>query len=667
MVVRALKIIGWAAAGIVLLAVIAAAALYAGGGRALAWAVNHPLSTIIGREVHVDGPVAVHWGHPARLVAEDVHVANASWGSQSEMFSARRIEVELYPHTLLRGPTRITLVSLEGAKLLLETSKKGEHNWDFGGAKSSTPKKRNEFPDLRRFAVTDSTLVFHNGETEARSELSVAKLDIRQPDPSSPVTVEADGAFQKAALHLAGQVGPVAQLRQPQQPYPIKFNGDAGGIKLATEGSIAEPLDFAGINLRLSLSGTKLHELADRLGVPLPELPDFRSTAVLSGGKGKFELKSLALRTGQSDLEGGIAIDTTQKVPTVRAELTSKLIDLADFKGLYGGKPQESSAPAKPPDPGERVIPNTPISVGKLPGINADLDFDGTNVKSSGGVPLERVSLGVSLKQGMLEFRRLRFHTADGDVDLSFRFTPYTQSGPPQLRASIDVRHVDLHKLLSGKNMPGMVKQTTGIIGGFAKLDTSGVTMREFLARMDGDAGLFMQNGQLSQLLEQIAPINVLSAVGVYLRGDKPVPINCFITRFNIHQGVATASPLLADTAEDTIIGEGNINFADETPFLTLTPHNKRFTVVSLRTPVDVRGTFRKPDYHLRKGELASRLEKALGLGVVFPPVGIAQLVDTGLGEQNACAKTFAAQPPAGAPPTPSGSSEPPNQAGGDR
>lgn len=656
---RALKIVGWIAAVILLLVVIAGGALYFGGGRAVAWVLEHPVSGMVGRQIRVGGPLTVRWGAPTRLVAEDVHVANASWGSEPDMFSARRLEIELYARTLLRGPTRIPLISLDGAKLLLETSKKGEHNWDFG-AKSATPKKRGEFPDLRRFAVTDSALVFHNGETEARSELGVGKLDLRQSDPKSPVTIEADGTFQKAPLHLAGTVGPIAQLRDPQQPYPIKFDGSVNGVKLATEGTIDEPLDFAGINLRLSLTGAKLHELADMLGVPLPELPDFRSTAVLTGGNGKFELKALSIRTGHSDLEGGIAVDTNPKVPQVQANLTSKYIDLADFKGLYGGKPQGSSAPAKPPDPGDRVIPNTPIAVQKLPGINAELNFDGTNIKSTGGLPFERVSLGVTLKDGELELRRLRFHAAQGDVDLSFLFTPFTKSGPPHLKANIDIRHVDLHQLLGGPTMPDIVKQTAGIAGGFVKIDTSGVTLREFLQRMNGDAGIFMQNGKVSALLEQIAPINVLGALGVYVLGGKPVQINCFVSRFDIKQGIATATTLLFDTDHDTVVGEGNINFADETPYVRLVPYNKSFTVVTLRSPVEVRGTLKKPDYHIEAAGLAARLGAAVGLGVLFPPAALLPLVDTGLGDKNECSKAYAAQRPPGNAEPKTGTSTPP-------
>jgi AsmA family protein len=180
---------------------------------------------------------------------------------------------------------------------------------------------------------------------------------------------------------------------------------------------------------------------------------------------------------------------------------------------------------------------------------------------------------------------------------------------------------------------------------------------------MNGDAGIFMENGKLSALLEQLAPINVLGALGVYVRGDKPVQIDCLVSRFDIKQGVGTAKTLLFATKDDTVVGEGNINFGDETLYLHLAPYNKSFTTVSLHTPVDVRGTFKKPDYHLEVGGLAARLGAAVGLGVLFPPAALLPLIDTGLGENNACSKAYAAQRAPGNAEPKTGSSAAPTKA----
>lgn len=640
---RGLKIVGWVVAVLVLLAVLGGGALWFGGAPLIAWLIEHPVSTALGRQITI-GKLALRWGAPSRIVAEDVRVANASWGTAPEMFTARRLEIEIYLRSLIFGPTHIPLVSLQDASLLLETDKDGKGNWKFG-ASSAAPKKREEFPALRRLLVSRSRLRWHNGKTGAETTLGIDTLDLQEPHLSAPVEFTASGSFQQAPMKLSGSFGPLASLRNPSHPYPVKLDGDLDQEHIAVDGGIAAPLDFSGLDLRLSLSGPRLQSVAAMLGVPLPEMSDFRGTAKLTGGKGHWELQALTLKTGNSDLEGGIDINTNDKVPHLVANLTSSQIDLTDFKGLYGGKPAHASTSAVKPDTSGPVLPDVPIAVKKLPGVDAELSFFGTHVVTTGGLPIERIALGVRLQGGELTVDPLRFHTADGDISLTFHFTPYTRASPPVMQATLDIRHVDLHKFLDRPSMPAMLRPTAGILGGFARIATTGVSTRQFLSRMNGEAGIFMQNGQVSALLQALAPIDVLSALGVYLSGDKAVPIDCFVSDFGITAGTATVKTMLLDTASDVVVGKGDIDFGRETLHLNLSPHNKSFTLLSLHTPVDIGGTFRKPDFHVETFDLAARVGAAIGLGVVFPPAALAALVDTGLGAHNACGAAFAAQP----------------------
>jgi AsmA family protein len=167
---------------------------------------------------------------------------------------------------------------------------------------------------------------------------------------------------------------------------------------------------------------------------------------------------------------------------------------------------------------------------------------------------------------------------------------------------------------------------------------------------MNGDAGFFMENGEVSDLLQQLAPINVLGALGVYAAGDKPVPINCLVARFALRDGKASASTLLADTQDTQIAGEGDMDFGSEGLSLSFKPRNKHFTVVSLRTPVNVGGTLAKPEFDIKSGELIARLGAAAGLGALFPPAAVLPLIDAGLGEHNACSAAYAEQQQPGNP-----------------
>src|SRR5579864_5841312 len=125
------KINGIVIAVLILLVAIAGAALWLGGSPAVVWALEHPVSSMIGRQIRVSS-LKLSWGDPSRIVAENVEVANPPWGSAPEMFTAKHVEIDLFMRSLIWGPARIPHIALEGAQLLLETSKDGAKNWDFG-------------------------------------------------------------------------------------------------------------------------------------------------------------------------------------------------------------------------------------------------------------------------------------------------------------------------------------------------------------------------------------------------------------------------------------------------------------------------------------------------------------------------------------------------------
>ncbi|HUC67685.1 MAG TPA: AsmA family protein, partial [Stellaceae bacterium] len=128
---RLLRIAGWAVVGIAALLAVAAAALWFGGGPIIAWAINHPVSASIGRQIRVAGPLTIRWGSPTRVIAENVSVANAPWAKTPTMFRAKRIAVEFYPSSLLFGPTQVPLLEMDDANLVLATSPQGVGNWKF--------------------------------------------------------------------------------------------------------------------------------------------------------------------------------------------------------------------------------------------------------------------------------------------------------------------------------------------------------------------------------------------------------------------------------------------------------------------------------------------------------------------------------------------------------
>src|SRR5258707_15824054 len=167
---RLLKILGWLVAILLIVVGAAAAALWFGGAPAVVWLIEHPVSSAIGRQIRIAGPLVIRWGAPTQIIVNDIHVANASWGSQPEMFSACRLEIAIFVRSLVFGPTRIPSIAFDGEQLLLETSDRGEANWNFAPA-AAPPKRRRQFPQVHRITAHQSECTDRNVEPCAQIRL----------------------------------------------------------------------------------------------------------------------------------------------------------------------------------------------------------------------------------------------------------------------------------------------------------------------------------------------------------------------------------------------------------------------------------------------------------------------------------------------------------------
>lgn len=84
-----------------------------------------------GRELNLGGEVDLAIGFSPALVVTDIAFANASWGSQPEMITVQRLQVQVRLLPLLRRNVEVNNISLAGVELLLETDPNGKGNWDF--------------------------------------------------------------------------------------------------------------------------------------------------------------------------------------------------------------------------------------------------------------------------------------------------------------------------------------------------------------------------------------------------------------------------------------------------------------------------------------------------------------------------------------------------------
>jgi uncharacterized protein involved in outer membrane biogenesis len=134
------------------------------------------------------------------------------------------------------------------------------------------------------------------------------------------------------------------------------------------------------------------------------------------------------------------------------------------------------------------------------------------------------------------------------------------------------------------------------------------------LATSDGDIGMLMGRGRISNLLLELAGLDVAEALRFLLGEDRVVPVRCAFADFEVEDGVVTARSFVFDTTDTVLYGDGHVDLRDETLHLQLRPRPKDRSLVSLRSPLRVDGRLKDPDIHPEAGPLALRSLAAVAL-----------------------------------------------------
>jgi uncharacterized protein involved in outer membrane biogenesis len=110
------------------------------------------------------------------------------------------------------------------------------------------------------------------------------------------------------------------------------------------------------------------------------------------------------------------------------------------------------------------------------------------------------------------------------------------------------------------------------------------------MATASGNTFVMMSGGEISELLVRLAGLNVARALGVVIRGDKPIPIRCALLDLEGKEGQMGIQTLVFDTANSVIVGEVKIDLREEKLNIVLTPVPKDFSPLSLRSFIRVNG-----------------------------------------------------------------------------
>ena len=106
--------------------------------------------------------------------------------------------------------------------------------------------------------------------------------------------------------------------------------------------------------------------------------------------------------------------------------------------------------------------------------------------------------------------------------------------------------------------------------------------------------------------------------------------------------GVLEARTLAFDTSDTIIVGKGQISLKNETLDLEMRPRPKDRSILALRSPLVVGGTFKDPSFRPDFKRLGLRGAVAVALGSIAPPAALLATIEVGPGEDSACGGQYA-------------------------
>ncbi|WP_078517803.1 AsmA family protein [Xanthomonas axonopodis] len=603
--------------------------------------VERAVSAKTGREFHL-GHLDVDLGRITTVRGERLSLGNASWSKRGAMaeLNAAEIDVEFWP--LLRGKLRLPEIRLEHPTLLLEAGNDSHPgNWVFDKSDGD-----GSMPRLGRLLVTNGRLQYIDDAT--RSDVDVAINSLAPPSSdqrAAPIGIDGEGRWKGYPFSLKGNTASPLELSQSEHPFRIDLRGSAGATRTHVRGTLTNPFQFRVFDLQMALSGQDMEDLYPLIGVAMPSTPPYKLDGRLRRDGDVWRYEKFTGTAGDSDLSGTAEIDLRNKRPFLRADLASKRLDFDDLAGFVGAPPKtgtnesanaEQKKQAAQLAASARVLPTTPYDLSKLRAMDAQVRWRAQRINAPSW-PLDDMDASLTLKDGLLRLDPLNFGVAGGDIRSTIGMDARKAVITTQLKASI--RGIRLDQLFPDATL---AKQASGAIGGELDLRGRGNSIAAMLGSADGSIGVGMGRGHVGNLIMELAGLDIAESLKYLLTKDRQIPVRCIFGDFGVQDGLMQSRALAFDSTDTIIVGEGNISLKNETLDLLLRPRPKDRSILSLRSPLRIGGTFKDPSFRPDFKALGVRGAIAVALGSIAPPAALLATFEPGPGKDSDCGGKYA-------------------------
>lgn len=590
-----------------------------------------------GRELVMGGDIDLRIGLTPVLTVEDVRFQNASWGSRPALAMLKRFEVQVALLPLLRGDIKVKRFVMIEPDILVETDKRGRSNLEFdpvpkasGAAPEEEGGEGAGLPQLsfERLLIKKGRFTYRDGLTSTSYVVKIERLAASAKDLKGSFEVALEGDYNGEGFEVNGTLGPLALFADPDKAWPLNLSAKAAGVVINIDGTVEDPLKLKGIRVDFRAEAELLDGLERLADAKLP----FKGPLSISGSlsdiaRKTYKVSKLKVAFGKSDLEGSIQARLAGKTPGFNAALKSRRLDLRPISKTKA----DGAGETRPKKKREKVFSDEPLNLKALKQVNGSVEI---KIKK---LLLPRLAVDdldgrLILNKGHLSLKLLGASIGGGDVEGSLKLRPKGRSAT--VVAAFKANKIDLGRMLKDLEITDAFE---GKLDVTVDLKGFGGSLAELMGSLDGNITLVMGPGQVSSkylsLLGADLRQGVFRLINPMAREEDFTEINCFVSRFDLSDGLGQSTALVFDSTKMSVMGEGSVDLKTERLDFSLRPLPRKgtsaegagkFGLGELARPLKLRGTLANPSLAidplqaaLAVGRISKGVEQFGALGVL--------------------------------------------------
>ncbi|MBC7637845.1 MAG: AsmA family protein, partial [Acetobacteraceae bacterium] len=343
----------------------------------------------------------------------------------------------------------------------------------------------------------------------------IDKLEIRADGMDQALRVETAGVLSGSALKAALVLGTPAGLlqaaaslgfipaiaRRDTVGFPIDLIAELGGSEISANGALANPAQFAGLDLAVAATLRDVSKLERLFQTRLPAWTEARMSArvgEMPGGLGAgVALRDLVVKLPAGDVAGTASVEFGNR-PKLLATLGSQGLDFDALGQSFAHVPLGPAPPLPPPTPpgmrsGPQMFSQASYALGVLGLGDLDVSLKLATARV-GGLPVSDVGVHLAMVAGRVNLDRLIMTTPGGGVvEASFDYDTGAPTAP--MRLAVHAPGLAIKPILLALQR---AEDIVGTVAASVDITAAGRDPHGIASSLSGRFGIALVDGELN-------------------------------------------------------------------------------------------------------------------------------------------------------------------------